>query len=355
MRDQARCSVGRPADSGAACRRAWSGLSCQRDAFFSQVDPCKQLAARRLAGVLDDAEFPVANVTEWELVAEETSGIVPKVWLAQPGTDPEVRWLLKTVTIKNDHVHGEDWAEKIASHVGQMLTIPCAEIEMATWNGLTGCIVRNLRPDGYQMQPGSAQLERCGAPGYVHRSAGKDHPGHSLTNIQVVLADALPPPGCSLPFEATAFDVFTGFVLFDAWIANQDRHDQNWSVLIPDTAAPGPTRLSGSYDHASSLGFGEMDAKREHMLSQAGGVERWCARGHANRLEGRPTLIDAAAAALSMASPLASAYWVQRLRGVVAADVRRVLDRVPRMSETERIFAERLLDINRRRLLDACS
>jgi hypothetical protein len=36
---------------------------------------------------------------------------------------------------------------------------------------------------------------------------------------------ALPPPACDLPFRATAFDVFAGYVLFDAWIANQDRHE----------------------------------------------------------------------------------------------------------------------------------
>jgi hypothetical protein len=28
-----------------------------------------------------------------------------------------------------------------------------------------------------------------------------------------------------LPFDASAFDVFAGYMVFDAWIANQDRHD----------------------------------------------------------------------------------------------------------------------------------
>ena len=70
----------------------------------------------------------------------------------------------------------------------------------------------------------------------------------------------LPPPGCDLPFNATAFDVFAGFVLLDAWIANQDRHDNNWSVLIPGTWPRPATLLSGSYDHASSLGFADPDS-----------------------------------------------------------------------------------------------
>lgn len=28
-----------------------------------------------------------------------------------------------------------------------------------------------------------------------------------------------------------AFDVFTGYLLLDAWIANTDRHPHNWGVL----------------------------------------------------------------------------------------------------------------------------
>ena len=267
-----------------------------------------------------------------------------------------MRWLLKSVTVKDGHVHGEDWAEKAASHFGSLLGVPCADVEMAVWRKSPGCISASLRPGSYQMQPGRAQLERCNAPGYVHHSKGKEHPGHSLENIWTALAGALPPPGCDLPFEATAFDVFAGYVLFDAWIANQDRHDNNWSVLIPGTAtAAGPTRLSGSYDHASSLAFGEQDTRREMLLAEREGVERWCARGRASRLEDRPGLVDAAATALELASPGARAYWPRRLEQVSDDDVRRVLVRVPRMSDPARTFAGRVLEVNRRRVLDACT
>ena len=305
--------------------------------------------------MLSDDPFPIIDVTGWVSVEEEASGATPKLWLAEPGTEPEVHWLFKAVTVKYDHVHGEDWAEKAASHLGAFLALPCATVELARWNAFNGCISRNLRPRSCQMQPGRAQLEKRSAPGYVHRSKGKDHPGHTLDNIKAVLSNALPPPDCALPFGGSAFDVFAGYVMFDAWIANQDRHDHNWSVLIPGTATPGPTRLSGSYDHGSSLGFGVQDAKCEELLAMRGGIERWCARGQAMRLEGRPSLVDGARQALELASPKARAHWLKQLQRVRDSDVQRVMDRIPRMSDAQRSFAVKLLEVNRRRLLHVCA
>jgi hypothetical protein len=305
--------------------------------------------------VLSVDPFPSVDVLGWVIVEEETSGATPKLWLAEPDTDPEVHWLFKAVTIKDDHVHGEDWAEKAASHLGALLGLPCATVELARWNELDGCISRNLRPRYCQMQPGRAQLEKYDAPGYVHQNKGRDHPGHTLGNIRAVLSGVLPPPDCALPFDGSGFDVFAGYVFFDAWIANQDRHDHNWSVLIPGTATPGSTRLSGSYDHGSSLGFGVRDATCEKMLATEGRVERWCERGKALRLEGRPSLVDAAREALGLASPEARAYWPGQLQRIRDSQVRRVMDRIPRMSDAQRSFAVKLLEANRRRLLDVCA
>jgi len=169
--------------------------------------------------VPENTLFAIVDVTSWEIINEEPSGAEAKFWLEQP--DTEVRWLLKSVTVTAaGHVQGEDWAEKATSHLGILLGVPCAHVEMAVWRESPGCISESLRPRWYQMQPGQTVLERCNAPGYVHHSTGKEHPGHSLENIRDALAGALPPPSCDLPFDATAFDVFAGYVVFDAWIAN---------------------------------------------------------------------------------------------------------------------------------------
>jgi hypothetical protein len=306
--------------------------------------------------VPEESSFPVIDVTTWEITNVETSGAEAKFWLEEPDTNgTKQRWLFKSVTVKDGHVHGEDWAEKAASHLGGLLGIPCARIELAVWNEVVGSISLNLRPALHQMQPGQVVLETAHAPGYVHHSKGKHHPGHSLENIRQVLSGAMPPPGCELPFDASAFDVFAGYMVFDAWIANQDRHDNNWSVLSPITTETEPTRLSGSYDHASSLAFNEQDSRRETLLSLPDGVARWCAKGKANRFEGRPRLAVAAKDALQLASPQAQEYWPEQLRQVSDVDVQRVLARVPRMSEAARMFAAKLLQVNRMGVLNACA
>lgn len=184
--------------------------------------------------------FAVHDVSGWDIVADETSGVEEKSWLQEP--DSSVRWLFKAVTIKGDHIHGEDWSEKIVSHLAVLLGIPCARIELAVFRGQTGCISADLRPKSHELQHGQVLLQVCGVPGYVP-GKGKVHPGHTLENIQAGLSGALPPPGCQIPFDATAYDFFAGYVLLDAWVANRDRHDNNWAVLRPVLEPAGPLRL----------------------------------------------------------------------------------------------------------------
>jgi hypothetical protein len=304
-----------------------------------------------------DELYPVIDVSDWDIVADETSGAGAKYWLVKPGT--EERWLFKTVTVKDGHVHGENWAEKAVSHLADLVNVSRATVEMAEYQGTQGCISADLRPAGYELQPGQVLLEQCQARGYVHQSKGKWHPGHSLENIRMALEGALPPPDCELPFNATAFDMFAGYLVLDAWVANRDRHDNNWAVLRPIGQSADPLRLCGSYDHASSLGFNVTDEERSRRLAEPEGLGRWCRRGYADRFEEesgrRLTLVDLAARALGLCSEAAREHWLGQLERLQSTEVGRILVRVPRMSEPARSFANKVLDVNRRRLLDACA
>jgi hypothetical protein len=188
---------------------------------------------------------------------------------------------------------------------------------------------------------------------------GRFHPGHSLENIRDSLRGALPPPGCELPFDTSAYDVFAGYTVLDAWVANRDRHDTNWAVLRPALAPDGPLLLCGSYDHASSLGFNLTDEHCSRRVTE-GRVQAWCEKGTAQRFDHDrslpvPTLVELASQALRLASPAARDHWLQRLRLVEEKDVLNVLGRVSVMSDPARKFAEIVLDVNRRRVLDVCA
>ena len=208
------------------------------------------------------------------------------------------------------------------------------------------------------MQPGALFMLDCEVEGYI---PGKvpGRPGHSLENIKRVLEGALPPPGCDLPFEATAFDVFAGYVVLDALTANRDRHDENWAVLLP-IAGEGPTRLCGLYDNANSLGYNVKDAKRAERLARPGGVRDWCTNGTAHRFEHTPgrapqTLVQAAVRALGLASPGAREHWPRQVDRVTEQEMTSIIERLPEMSEVARTFVIELLLVNRKRVLDACA
>jgi hypothetical protein len=294
------------------------------------------------------------DVSAWEVVRAETSGRDEKYWLRDPNTGKD--WLFKAVTVKQGHVHGEDWAEKAVSHLADLVGIPHARIELARRGESHGLIALNLTPRSFELQEGRVLLQRF--PEYVHQPRrGGEHPGYSLENIQIILEGALPPPGWEAPFDATAFDVFAGYLVLDAWVANTDRHENNWAVLrhVGDPEL----YLCGSYDHASSLGWNVLDDDRTARLAEAGRVEQWCERGIAScferlRRQPRLTLVALAKRALDLASPAAMEHWPAMLAQVTEDAMKDALARIAGMSDPARIFALRVLETNRRRVLDAC-
>ena len=87
------------------------------------------------------------------------------------------------------------------------------------------------------------------------------------------------------------YEIFVGYLLFDALIGNTDRHHENWGiVLIRDdegtrTIAGGASFklcLAPSFDHASSLGRDLTDLKRQERLNtryKRGNAEAYAERG----------------------------------------------------------------------------
>lgn len=292
----------------------------------------------------------VWDLSGWDPTNAELAGLDEKIWLSDPATDEQ--WLFKPVTTHGSWAQGEDWAEKLASELASLLGVPCARVELATHEGRRGSISLNLRPSGWAMHSGSDVLAGL-VPGYRTKRRGRA--GHTIENVAIVLDGNVPPPGSSFPRSFGAFDVFAGFLVLDAIIANQDRHDQNWSVLqSPD----GRDALAGSYDHASSLGFNLRDREREKRLRE-GSVEAWARKGRATRFEHVPgeraaTLVEHAGAALRRAGDATREFWLVKVRGIDADAVASLIGSIPDLSHLTRTFVAELITINRRRVLDDC-
>jgi hypothetical protein len=310
--------------------------------------------------------FRVVDVSDWELVENEVLGANPKIWLRSPGSgrDRQGDWLFKPVVVpaSTGHPQGEDWAEKIVSELGGLLGVPCAAVELASRGGVRGSISRNVVPPGWDRVLGSELLAATessyrgpflGSDGRERRPRGR--PGHSPTAIAAALADCAALPTSELPNGLTAF---AGYIVLDAWVANQDRHDQNWAVLR-STVGSRPHVLAPSYDHASSIGFNLTDERRSAELARVDGVSHFVARAKADRFEHdpdvpksqRPTLVDMARRFLAEAGPEAEDLWYRRLDHVASAEIERIVGSVPGLSGVARTFVVELLRANRGRLL----
>jgi hypothetical protein len=80
---------------------------------------------------------------------------------------------------------------------------------------------------------------------------------HTLTRIHALLRDDAigHPPDWTPPSDriSSAYDLFLGYLLLGAWIANQDRHHENWGLISDQEQI----YLAPSYDHAASMGQNE--------------------------------------------------------------------------------------------------
>ncbi|WP_265442787.1 hypothetical protein [Flexivirga meconopsidis] len=306
------------------------------------------------------------DVSAWEVVGRQQTGSTENLWLADP--DSQVWWLHKdTVIPRNGVEQGEDWSEVASTQVARILGVPCATTRLCIREGRRGSLSKTVRPVDADLWEGQVVLQDLGVPDYFPHTEDRPgvdpsrpkvkRPGHSLPNIKRALDATAPPPGFDGPAALSGFDVFAGYLLLDALIANRDRHEQNWAVLIPRLLDP-PKRLSPSYDHASSLGYNLTDDKRLTYLRSDAELANWASKGTAYRFEhqGRPpTLVAHAMNAVGLCSPEGADWWRSRIGTLDLRELTEALlaQDIEGLSHLAATFACELLNTNLRRLRDA--
>lgn len=307
------------------------------------------------------------DATTWEVWDVEQSGSSEAVWLVEP--ESGARWLHKDTTIPSNGIEqGEDWSEVVSTQVARLLGVPCARARLCIRAGRRGSLSQSIIPPGHALWEGTVVLETAGVPGFFPQIEGGQQardpqrpdvrrPGHSLANIRTALEGSIPPPEFEGPDRLMAFDVFAGYMILDALIANPDRHEQNWAKLTP-LLQTRPEALSPSYDHASSLGHNLQDPKRRLLIKEPDRLQEWARKGRAGRFEHDgtpPSLVEHAANAVEMCSGGGADWLRQRLRDLDLDPVLEALRGcvVPGMSEAAATFAHELLTLNLGRLRDA--
>jgi len=299
--------------------------------------------------------YDVVDVTDWPVLSQESGGADAKDWITPPelanGESREQWWLYKPVKLgvrgattgqPSTYRRHDDEAERIACALAQLVGVPSADVELARNSEREGIISRNVTPDGWSIQGGDVILSEL--PGYLSclsEPRPKNRIGHNLANISRILANCGGPPGAYETWRA--FDVFAGYLVFDAWIANTDRHAMNWAVL----ERQGRRMLAPTFDHGSALASGSADEDLQRK-----DPVRFSRQGMATRFEDGKTvtLVELAHRAVELASGRAP-EWIERLEAITEADVAGVLGGVRGLSDIRRTFMAEVLQENRRRLV----
>ncbi len=259
---------------------------------------------------------------------------------------------------------GENWAEKIACELAGELGIPHAHYEFATYQDKQGVVTRTLVDRGARLIHGNELLTSYGMDYDLEQKVYRRR-SHTLRRVLGYFRRSTDLLGAPYGFKRTenvrdALDVFLGYLMFDAWIANQDRHDENWALL---RGTDGNSFLSPSYDHGSSMGRNEPIAKMITMLTTKDKNQHISKYILGARSALYPHIGDHKVKALLTLDAFAQAArlrreaaeeWRNRLRGISADDVAGIVDLIPAhlMPQAARTFTKELLRLNRERILN---
>lgn len=154
-----------------------------------------------------------------------------------------------------------------------------------------------------------------------------------------------------------ASDMFVGYLILDALIGNQDRHHENWGLLVMGEQL----YIAPTFDHASSLGRNETDENRSARLSTTDAgytVDSYVRRAksalHETPTSGNPLTTIEAFQEASKIRPNAGRYWLGVLEKVDFAAYKAIFNQVPpgEISKVGIEFALKMLECNTRRLLE---
>ncbi|WP_031483371.1 HipA domain-containing protein [Maridesulfovibrio frigidus] len=163
---------------------------------------------------------------------------------------------------------GENWAEKVAHELCKKLGIPSATYDFGVHQERNGVVSKTIVPRGGRLALGNELLKKVYERyGHDTEDTNKDHCIRTVTAYFKSAPHILPPlTWTDKPSIHTAAEVFAGYLMLDTLISNQDRHHENWGIIILEDQI----YLAETFDHASSLGRHEQDQRRKDILEGKG-------------------------------------------------------------------------------------
>ena len=187
--------------------------------------------------------YEVIDISTWSQdLSIQASGTREKYWM-QPSQERKEKFLFKIPRVK-----GEIWAEKVAAEIGKSIGLTMMNVSFATHNEREGVLLENFSPRGIEMHDGGEILSTI-----VEQFNPKKLDDYSIENIIKALN------------HFNLIDQFISVCVFDSLIANQDRHCENWAIML----VKGNYNFSPIYDNGASLGFNESEeVLREYLRDE---------------------------------------------------------------------------------------
>jgi hypothetical protein len=225
-------------------------------------------------GVRRQQPNQVVDLGDWKLDDEHPylDGSKPKNAYYCPASghpaflEPKRRYLFKKSRIEKNLEQACDsrfkdqfWAEVVAYRIGCLAGIEVPPTFVAVREGQCGALIEWFHSDDFRMTPGTEEMVRL-IPGF-DRDRGSQHNLHTLEEI-CNRYESLMPVHWSIHWSK--------IFLFDALIANTDRHQENWGIIwdnVLDALPRGDKRenvqgvrarfvaWTPAFDNGTSMGF----------------------------------------------------------------------------------------------------
>lgn len=255
---------------------------------------------------------------------------------------------------------GENWSEKVAYELAQLLELPCAVYEFAKWDKKQGTITTSFVPEGMRLVHGNELLAIVHNEDYPRdqRYHLSDYKLSIVLNlIENELANLLLSIGSSdNDTIKKPIDLFVGYLIFDCWIANQDRHHENWAIILDLKEVK--WYFAPTYDHAAGLGCkvsSEEARRRLETKDKNYSVEKFVTRAKSPFYSDTDRQLKTIEVVNNLAEkyPDIVCYWIDKIDTITVDDIGLILDRVPDdfIEGISKEFAQQILHENKRRLL----
>lgn len=255
------------------------------------------------------------------------------------------------------HGTGENWSEKATSELAKLLDLPCAEYEFAIWKEKEGVISTLFVPQNGRLVHGNEVLGKV-IENYPKNKFYKVREYKISTTLAIIRAV----PKLPLGYEKNKIiqnplELFVGYLMFDCWISNPDRHHENWGFvfdIINKTIHLAPT-----YDHASGLGCRVSDKERNERLTtndKRYSVETFVGKTKSafyNKDLKQLKTIEVFCIAAKH-NRKAADFWLNKLESISLAEIKNIFNKIPNklISEPAIDFALAILKANKKRLLE---